>query len=59
MQRLARAREPTGILTRNSCAAGMTACLLRNGGNRRFADQADLVIDHLSELLALAGLDQS
>jgi len=119
LQRLARARVPTGILTRNSraavartgeildlavdciltredCApkpdpqgllmlsrrlgvapeacvyvgdfvydlqaarnAGMTACLLRRGDNGRFADQADLVIDHLDELRALAGLDQS
>ncbi len=39
--------------------AGMAACLLRNAGNGRFAEQADLVIDHLSELLPLAGLDQS
>lgn len=119
LQRLARARVPTGILTRNSraavartgeildlavdciltredCApkpdpegllmlsrrlgvapeacvyvgdfvydlqaarnAGMAACLLRTPGNQRFADQADLVIDHLDELLALAGLAHS
>lgn len=119
LQRLARARVPTGILTRNSraavartgeildlavdciltredCApkpdpegllmlsrrlsvppeacvyvgdfvydlqaarnAGMAACLLRNPGNQRFVDQADLVIDRLDELLPLAGLDHS
>ena len=39
--------------------AGMAACLLRNPGNQRFVDQADLVIDRLDELLPLAGLDHS
>jgi hypothetical protein len=37
----------------------MAACLLRNPGNQRFVDQADLVIDRLDELLPLAGLDHS
>jgi len=31
--------------------AGMAAGLLLNGGNRRFTDQADVVVGHLGELL--------